>query len=124
MKPGERTQHDEAAAAGRDDAIVRGKRAAATALEQATAAMREVDTALAKAGIRGKPDFGRADAAFHEADRLRRAAMERAETEVEHALAQAARALHGVAHPAAVHRSHDAHEARQRKSSAKHDRSA
>lgn len=65
-----------------------------SAMKHADGAMKQAEAALAAAGLRGEADYGPAAAAMRDTERLERKATERAQTEVEHAMARASRMEH------------------------------
>jgi hypothetical protein len=66
--------------------------AAARAMSRADAAMKQADAALAAAGLHGEASYGLAAAAMRDTERLERKALDRAQAEVEQAMARAGRA--------------------------------
>ena len=65
-----------------------------TAMRHVDSAMKHADAALAAAGLHGQADYGPAAAAMRDTERLERKATERAQAEVEQAMARASRMEH------------------------------
>jgi hypothetical protein len=63
--------------------------AAARAMSRADTAMKQADAALAAAGLRGEANYSLAAAAMRDTERLERKALDRAQAEVEQAMARA-----------------------------------
>jgi hypothetical protein len=66
-----------------------GAQTAARAMSRADTAMKQADAALAAAGLHGAANYSLAAAAMRDTERLERKALDRAQAEVEQAMARA-----------------------------------